>query len=113
MATTIQLGGKERELRFTYMSMKSLESHYAKSIQRVFEEDFKDGGLDSVSVLLWACLRKEKLTVAKIDQLIEESIENEEITMKDISDKLTEAVEGSKVVKGINAEEKGDDEAKN
>lgn len=113
MATTIQLGGKERELRFTYMSMKSLEAHYAKSIQRVFDEDFKDGGLDSVTMLLWACLRKEKLTVAKIDQLIEDSIENEEITMKDIGDKLKVAIENSKVVKGIKADEQGDDEAKN
>lgn len=113
MATTIQLGGKERELRFTYLSMKSLESHYAKSIQRVFDEDFKDGGLDSVTMLLWACLRKEKLTVAKIDQLIEDSIENEEITMKDIGDKLKVAIEDSKVVKGIKADEQGDDEAKN
>lgn len=113
MATTIQLGGKERELRFTYMSMKSLEAHYAKSIQRVFDEDFKDGGLDSVTMLLWACLRKEKLTVAKIDQLIEDSIENEEITMKDIGDKLKVAIEDSKVVKGIKADEQGDDEAKN
>ena len=113
MATTIQLGGKERELRFTYMSMKSLEAHYAKSIQRVFDEDFKDGGLDSVTMLLWACLRKEKLTVAKIDQLIEDSIENEETTMKDIGDKLKVAIENSKVVKGIKADEQGDDEAKN
>ncbi|MFU8688480.1 hypothetical protein ACNA6I_01480 [Rossellomorea sp. FS2] len=113
MATTIQLGGKERELRFTYMSMKSLEAHYGKSIQRVFDEDFKDGGLDSVTMLLWACLRKEKLTVAKIDQLIEDSIETEEITMKDIGDKLKVAIENSKVVKGIKADEQGDDEAKN
>jgi hypothetical protein len=114
--TSIQLGGKERTLRFSFLSLKALEQHYNKPIQRVFDENMKDGGLDSVTALLWACLRKEKLTMNKIDELIDNAIENEETTMDELNVKLKEAIESSRIVKGIKTDEAGegsDEEAKN
>jgi hypothetical protein len=96
----IQLGGKERELRFSFLSLKALEQHYGKSIQKVFEEEINKGGLEQLSVLMWACLRKEKLTLNKIDDLIDSAIENEEIDLGELSEKLKEAMEDSKIVKG-------------
>jgi predicted peroxiredoxin len=112
--TTIYLGGKERELRLTFRSLKALESHYGKSIEKVFEEDIKKAGLNEVSVLMWACLRKEKFTLNKIDDLIEDAIENGELTLTELSEKMKAAIEGSNVIKGVKAaEESTDEEAKN
>jgi hypothetical protein len=114
--TAIQMGGKELTLRFSFLSLKALEKHYNKPIQRVFEEDMKDGGLDSVTALLWACLRKEKLTMNKIDELIDNAIESEEISIDTLNEKLTEAIESSKIAKGIKVQgnDEGDEqEAKN
>ncbi|MBW3113485.1 hypothetical protein KYJ26_16650 [Bacillus sp. MCCB 382] len=112
--TTIELGGKARELRFTFKSLKALEGHYGKSIQKVFEEEINRGGLNEVSVLIWACLRKEKFTLNKVDDMIEDAIENEELTLQDLSEKMKSAIEESKVLKGVNVDAEGtDEEAKN
>jgi hypothetical protein len=103
---TISLGGKERTLRFSFLSLKALEQHYGKPIAKVFEEEITKGGLAELTVMLWACLRKEKLTIGKVEELIDDSVENEEITMKELSDKLTAALSESKIVKST---QEGDD----
>lgn len=113
MSVSIQLGGKERELRFSFLSLKALEQHYGKSIQAVFNEEMNKGGLEQLSVLLWACLRKEKLTLGKIDELIDGAIENEEIDIKGLGEKLKEALEASKIIKTAMGDTEADDEAKN
>lgn len=96
---TITLGGKERALRFSFLSLKALEQHYGKSISKVFEEEVVKGGLNELTVLLWACLRKEKLTIGKIEELIDNAIEDEEITMQELSESLQRALAESKIVK--------------
>lgn len=104
---TITLGGKERALRFSFLSLKALETHYGKSISKVFEEEVVKGGLNELTVLLWACLRKEKLTIGKIEELIDNAIEDEEVTMQELSEKLQAALAESKIVKS--AQQEGDD----
>jgi hypothetical protein len=96
---TIMLGGKERALRFSFLSLKALETHYGKSISKVFDEEIAKGGLAELTVMLWACLRKEKLTIGKVDELIDDSIENEEITMEELSERLQSALSESKIIK--------------
>ena len=96
----ISLGGKEREMRFSFLSFKALEQHYNKPAQKVFEEEMTSGRLTDIAVIIWACLRKEKLTVNKVEELIDEAIENEEITFEELSEKLTKAIGESKMVKG-------------
>ncbi|WP_141431902.1 hypothetical protein [Bacillus sp. 03113] len=96
----ISLGGKERELRFSFLSFKALEQHYDKPVQKVFEEEMNSGKLSDLVVIIWACLRKEKLTLGKIEELIDEAIENEEITLEELTEKLSKAINESKVVKG-------------
>lgn len=96
---TITLGGKERALRFSFLSLKALETHYGKSISKVFDEEITKGGLGELSVMLWACLRKEKLAIGKVEELIDDSIENDEITMTELSEKLQQALSESKIVK--------------
>jgi hypothetical protein len=39
----ISLGGKEREMRFSFLSFKALEQHYNKPAQKVFEEEMTSG----------------------------------------------------------------------
>jgi hypothetical protein len=107
----INLGGKEREMRFSFLSFKALEQHYNKPAQKVFEEEMSSGRLSDIAVIIWACLRKEKLTVAKVEELIDESIENEEITFEELSEKLAKAVSESKMVKS--AKPKEEDNAPN
>lgn len=104
---TITLGGKERALRFSFLSLKALEQHYGKAISKVFEEEVVKGGLSELTVLLWACLRKEKLTIGKIEELIDNAIEDEEITMQELSESLQQALAESKIVKS--AQQEGDD----
>jgi hypothetical protein len=101
----ISLGGKERELRFSFLSFKALEQHYNKPAQKVFEEEMSSGKLSDLSVIIWACLRKEKLTIAKVDDLIDEAIESEEITLEELSEKLSKAVSESKIAKGSKSTE--------
>jgi hypothetical protein len=103
----INLGGKEREMRFSFLSFKALEQHYNKPAQKVFEEEMSSGRLSDIAVIIWACLRKEKLTVAKVEELIDESIENEEITFEELSEKLAKAVSESKMVKSAKPKEEG------
>jgi hypothetical protein len=95
----ISLGGKERELRFSFLSFKALEQHYNKPAQKVFEDELASGKLSDLSVIIWACLRKEKLTIGKVEELIDESIENEELTLDELGEKLSKAINESKIVK--------------
>ena len=108
----LTLGGKERTLRFSFLSLKALEQHYGKPIGKVFADNLKEGEmmLSDITTFLWACLRKEKLSVAKIEELIDESIENEELTIEELAQAIQKAVAESKVAK---AQTKGDEEGKN
>jgi hypothetical protein len=101
----INLGGKERELRFSFLSFKALEQHYNKPAQKVFEEEMQSGRISDIAVIIWACLRKEKLTVGKVEELIDSSIENDEITFEELSEKLSKAISESKMVKKTNPTE--------
>lgn len=105
----ISLGGKEREMRFSFLSFKALEQHYNKPAQKVFEEEMASGRLSDIAVIIWACLRKEKLSVSKVEELIDEAIESEEITFEELSKKLAEAINASKMVKGNKPAEEGGD----
>jgi hypothetical protein len=104
----ISLGGKEREMRFSFLSFKALEQHYNKPAQKVFEEEMSSGRLSDIAVIIWACLRKEKLTVAKVEELIDEAIESEELTFVELSEKLSKAISESKMVKNNKQDETGE-----
>jgi hypothetical protein len=104
----ISLGGKEREMRFSFLSFKALEQHYNKPAQKVFEEEMSSGRLSDIAVIIWSCLRKEKLTVGKVEELIDEAIESEEITFEELSGKLTKAISESKMVKANKPAENGE-----
>lgn len=106
----LTLGGKERELRFSFLSFKAIEQHYKKPAQKVFEEEMASGMLSEITVIIWACLRKEKLSIAKLEELIDDAIENEEITIQELSEKLTEAINESKIVKSMKKDEVEGDE---
>lgn len=95
----INLGGKEREMKFTFLSFKALEQHYNKPVQKVFEEDLASGRLSDIVVIIWACLRKEKLTITKIEEMIDEGIDNENFTFEELSDKMAKAISESKMMK--------------
>jgi hypothetical protein len=99
--TTITLGGKERELRFSFLSLKALEDMYDKPIAKVFEDDIARGGLSELTVMLWACLRKEKLTIGKVEELIDAAIENDELTLVELSESLKRALADSKITKAV------------
>jgi hypothetical protein len=104
----ISLGDKEREMRFSFLSFKALEQHYNKPAQKVFEEEMSSGRLSDIAVIIWACLRKEKLTVGKVEELIDEAIESDEITFEELSGKLTKAISESKMVKNNKPAENGE-----
>lgn len=104
----ISLGGQEREMRFSFLSFKALEQHYNKPAQKVFEEEMKSGRISDIAVIIWACLRKEKLSVAKVEELIDDAIENEELTFEELSEKLTKAITESKMAKGSKSAESGE-----
>lgn len=103
----INLGKKEREMKFTFLSFKALEQHYKKPAQKVFEEEMASGHLSDIAVIIWACLRKEKLTVAKVEELIDDAIEDEDVTFEELSDKLSKAIGESKMMKGSQPKEEG------
>jgi hypothetical protein len=96
-------------MRFSFLSFKALEQHYNKPAQKVFEEEMTSGRLSDIAVIIWACLRKEKLTVNKVEELIDEAIESEEITFEELSEKLAKAIGESKMVKGTKPAEDAPD----
>jgi Phage tail assembly chaperone protein, TAC len=98
---TIKLGGKERELKFAFSSLRALEQYYKKPVGKVFSENIASESLEALVVMLWACLYKsdKKLTVEKVEELIDESLENEELTFEDLKNALQEAFNNSVLTK--------------
>lgn len=107
----INLGKKERELRFSFLSLKALEQHYNKPVQKVLDEELNSGKLSAVVTVIWACLRKEKLSISKVEELIDDSIEEGEIGLNELIEKLTEAINESAIIKSTKQDES--DESKN
>jgi hypothetical protein len=99
--TTIKLGGKERELGFFFTSLRALENYYKKPIGKIFSENIASESIEALVVMLWACLYKydKKLTVEKIEELIDDSLENEELTFEDLKNALQEAFNNSVLTK--------------
>jgi Phage tail assembly chaperone protein, TAC len=98
---TIKLGGKERELNFSFASLRAIENYYKKPIGKIFSENIASESIEALVVMLWACLYKsdKKLTVEKVEELIDDSLENEELTFEDLKNALQEAFNNSVLTK--------------
>lgn len=110
----IKLGGKVRELKFTFKSLRSLETHYKKGVSKVFAENMADESLENLVIMLWACLRAtdKKITPDRVEDLLDEALDSGEVTFNELSEKLQEAMESSTLLKSMQDDSEGDD-AKN
>lgn len=97
----ITLSGSERELKFTFKSLRALEDYYKQPIAKVFEDKDRQESLENLTVFLWSCLRNKdrSLTFDNVEDLLDESLENGDITFNDLSVKITEALNESVIVK--------------
>lgn len=107
----IKLNGEQYELKFSYLSLLAIEKHYKKGVFKVFSETDLNN-LETLTAFVWACLRKEKKfknkDVDDIAVLIDDAIENEDITLESLAQAIEEAFNDSVILK--NAIEKGKQE---
>lgn len=99
----ITLGGKQREMRFSYKSMRTLETHFKQPINKVMKQTEKLESLEALSAFYFACLKpKDKsITFEKVEDLIDEALDSEEITIAELSEKLKETIENATIVKSM------------
>jgi len=103
----ITLGGKVREMRFSYKSMRTLEAHFKQSINKIMKQTEKLESLEALSAFYYACLKpKDKsLTFDKVEDLIDDALDSGEITITELSEKLKETIENATIIKSMKAEE--------
>lgn len=117
----ITLNGKRYELQLKFRSLLALEKQYNKSFSEIFNNELQDGSLNSLITIVWSCLlnNDSKLTINKVSGLLDEAIENGELTLDGLNEALQEAVENSAMVSSAaqqgdnDNEEGGEEEAKN
>lgn len=107
----ITLGGKNREMRFSYKSMRTLEAHFKQPINKIMQQTEKLESLEALSAFYFACLKpKDKsITFDKVEDLLDEALDSEEITITELSEKLKETIENATIIKSA----KKDEDSKN
>lgn len=107
----ITLGGKVRSLRFSFKSLRSLEVYYKKPVSKILNEDIANESLENLVVMFYACLKstEKSITVDKVETLIDDAIENGEISINDLATKLQEALSESTILKSAKTENEGEE----
>lgn len=103
----ITLGGKTREMKFSYKSMRTLEAYFKQPINKIMQQTDKLESLEALSAFYYACLKpKDKsLTFEKVEDLIDEALDSEEISISDLSEKLKETIENATIIKSMKSNE--------
>jgi|SRR5690554_3622634 len=72
----VDLGGRERQLRFDFNAVADLEEHFGKGIASVMSEE--QVGFRTIRAMYWAGLkwRNPRLTVEKVGEWLQEELEN-------------------------------------
>lgn len=72
---SVELGGKERQLRFDFNAVADLEDHFGKGIASVMSEE--QVGFRTIRALYWAGLkwRNHRLTVEKVGEWLQDELE--------------------------------------
>jgi hypothetical protein len=104
----ITLKGKEYEQKFTYKSLRALETHYGKGVFNVLSEEGMDK-LETINVFLWACLKREKdfknKNVDQVVDILDEAFEAEELTLELLTKALETAFTESTLLKGVQGQQ--------
>ncbi|MEW9503238.1 hypothetical protein [Jeotgalibacillus marinus] len=101
----LTLNGNQYELKFTYLSLLAIEQHYKQGVFKVFQD--KDmNNLETLTVFIWACLRREKKfrkkSVEDVAMMVDSAIENEEISLNDLAEAIQEGFQNSTIIKNAN-----------
>jgi hypothetical protein len=99
---SIILGGKEYELKFTYMAILTLEKVYDRGIGKIFKElDLENVGV--LNTLVYACLKRHKAfataTVDDVALALDNAFEDGELTFEQLAKAIQDAVMNSVIVK--------------
>src|SRR5690606_28276148 len=72
----VDLGGRERQLRFDFNAVADLEEHFGKGIASVMSEE--QVGFRTIRAMYWAGMkwRNPRLTVEKAGEWLQEELEN-------------------------------------
>ncbi|MRX54702.1 hypothetical protein GJU41_12030 [Bacillus idriensis] len=114
----LTLGGKTYEMRFSLKSMRTLEAHYKKPIGKIFKDKDSLESLETLIAFYYACMKSsnKSLTMEKVEDLLDIALDKEEITLEELSEKLSEVIDSSSIMKNSAAksdEEQSEQEAKN
>jgi hypothetical protein len=107
----VELGGKEKLLKFDYNSVSDLEAHYGKGIGAILDEaqfGFHTARMFYTFGLRW---KEPGITPQRVGELLGEKI-NEGATLETIFEPITQALNKSKLLGNIQPEEE-EEEGKN
>jgi hypothetical protein len=87
-------------MRFYHIAIKTLENHYKLPFHEIFTKIHVDS-IENIGIMLWASLKKydKSLTLEEVEDWLDDEIENETITYKDVNAKVSEALSNSTVFK--------------
>lgn len=101
---------KEYELKFGFKAILMLEKHYnEKNLSKLFSEHIGES-FSGLAVMVWAGIKHQdkNASINKVENMIHEAIENEDLTIDQISEAVNKAIVESKLFNN----DKGDDSEK-
>ena len=107
-ATNIEIGGKNKRLRYDFNAVADIEVKSGKGLESLFSE--QNIGLNSIRLLLWGGLKWEDpgLTIQRTGQMIQQFIEDGN-ELEDLMPYIEEAIDKS----GLFGSSESSDESKN
>lgn len=97
----LRLCGKTYKLKFGHLAIRTIEKHYGMGINQVFKDKDMES-VETLSVFLYASMKKlnKAITIDEVDELIDDAIDNDEITYEELANAIKEVTENSKIVNG-------------
>jgi hypothetical protein len=101
----IKLDGKERELKFTYKTLKTLEDRYDIDLNEIIDKLNSGVRIETINTFIWAMLKNKngwlEASIEDIEDAIDEAIENEEFGIDDLAEYLRDTLVNSVLLKNL------------
>ena len=97
---TINLGGEERQLRFSHIAMKSMEKHYEMGFNKIFKKVDMES-MSNMGVMLWACMRRYDTNVKleDVEIMLDDALEEGLISYDQLGQIIKDVFEESSLAK--------------
>lgn len=103
---TINLGGEERQLRFSHIAMKSMEKHYNMGFNKIFKKIDMES-MDNMGVMLWACMKRynKSVTLEQVEEWLDDALEDGDVKYEELGETIKNVFENSTLIKETSGEQ--------